>query len=124
MPILSKSLILGGYLGVFCGGVLSGTYFIFRREKANIFQTNLNSIKFASRALLIGTGLCCGTFIGIGALTMAFSGKTSIDDFLQYLYDKQQKIYDKNEEIEIENQLNDFWNEIIKQAKNKIRRDT
>ena len=78
----SKTVFFGASFGAFAAGALGGVYFMARKEHFRLsLREHRTPFAVASRALLLGTALCFGSF---AAGTAVLVGATGITSFAQF----------------------------------------
>jgi len=82
LELPSKPTFFAGAFGMFSAGALAGVYQIMRREKFSFdMRAHRTPFAVASKALLLGTALCVGSFAAGTAAMVATTGITSFEEF-------------------------------------------
>lgn len=80
---ISTGWFLGMSLASLSGGMLYGVHTVVKRENSklsDVIKVHSTAFSSASRALLYGTLLCWGTFIGCGAIFISLTGITTFKE--------------------------------------------
>jgi hypothetical protein len=82
-PLISKTTFFAGSLGAFSLGILYGVRRSMKAESNLVSNRNskISGALLGFKALGLGTALCLGTFLGIGAIYAKISGITTIHEF-------------------------------------------
>lgn len=81
-PLMSKSVFFGGALAVVSSGMFYGFNKVIREQKVNLtLKSHAAPTMIAAQALLAGTLLCFGTFVGATSIFVAVSGITTVAQF-------------------------------------------
>jgi hypothetical protein len=81
-PIISKTVFFGVSLAAVSAGMLYGVKRVLKEEKITLnMKQHGSAVGSAGLALLGGTLLCCGTFLGGASLFVAGTGITSFKEF-------------------------------------------
>jgi amino acid transporter len=89
----SKTVFFGASFGAFAAGALGGVYFMARKEHFRLsLREHRTPFAVASRALLLGTALCFGSFAAGTAVIVGAMGITSFAQFSDALTHRLGKV--------------------------------
>ena len=80
---ISTGWFLGMSLASLSGGMLYGVHTVVKKENSklgDVIKVHSTAFSAASRALLYGTLLCCGGFLGCGAIFISLTGITTFKE--------------------------------------------
>jgi hypothetical protein len=99
------------------GGMLYGVHTVVKRENtklSDVIKANSTAFSAASRALLYGTILCCGAFLGSGAIFISLTGITTFQELGESSRRNFQRIDDttkQRQRIAAEKKIMQLYNE-------------
>ena len=126
-PIISKSTFFGISIAAFGAGVAYGMRRVFKRETISLDIRGVHRTPFsiASRALLMGTGLCFGSFTVGSAFFLSYTGINTtrqLKEYLELRFSGVEELKVKNESVQQDmekmsklsekEQMDEIWRQI------------